>query len=141
MRALFQKYRELILYVFFGGLTTLVDWLSYWLLTDVLHVPYMAANFISQLLSILFAYATNRRWVFESKVHGAKGIAVEMVKFFGARAASLLLNMLCMFVGVDLLHANDKLVKVIASIFVIIANYVFSKLFVFRDGKKERSNQ
>lgn len=141
MRAIFQKYRELILYVFFGGLTTLVDWVSYWLLTDALHVPYMAANFTSQILSILFAYATNRRWVFESKVRGAKGIAVEMAKFFGARAASLLLNMLCMFIGVDLLHANDKAVKLIASVFVIIANYVFSKLFVFRSGREERSKK
>ena len=139
--AFLKKYRELILYVFFGGLTTLVDWASYWLLTDLLHVPYMAANLLSQILSILFAYVTNRIWVFESKVHGAKGIFAEMVKFFGARGVSLLLNMLCMFVGVDLLSGNDKVVKLIASVLVVIANYVFSKLFVFRSRKKENSNK
>ena len=76
-------------------------------------------------------------------------MAVEMVKFFGARGVSLLLNMLVMFVGVDMLSINDKVIKVIASVLVIIANYIFSKLFVFRgaghrsegenpDGKKKR---
>lgn len=147
MRKLFEKYRELILYVFFGGLTTLVDWAGYWLLTDLLHVPYMTAAFLSQVISILFAYVTNRRFVFESKVRGAGAVAAEMAKFFGARGASLLLNMLVMYAGVDMLHFNDKAIKVIASVLVIIANYIFSKLFVFRksgakgegedpDGKK-----
>lgn len=139
MRKLFEKYRELILYVFFGGLTTLVDWASYWLMTDVLHVPYMAAAFLAQVFSILFAYVTNRRFVFESKVRGAAAITAEMVKFFGARGVSLLLNMLVMYLGVDVLHINDKVTKVIASVLVVIANYIFSKLFVFRSsGRREQ---
>lgn len=138
MRTLFEKYRELILYVFFGGLTTLVDWASYWMMTDLLHVPYMAAAFLSQVFSILFAYVTNRRFVFESRVRGVRAVAVEMVKFFGARGVSLLLNMLVMFLGVDLLHGNDKAVKIAASVLVIVANYIFSKLFVFRNkGRQE----
>ena len=137
MRALFEKYRELILYVFFGGLTTLVDWGSYWVMTDLLRVDYMAAAFLSQVISILFAYVTNRRFVFESRVHGAAAIVAEMVKFFGARGASLLLNMLVMYVGVDMLHMNDKLIKVMASVLVVIANYIFSKLFVFRKAGPE----
>lgn len=132
MRELFEKYRELILYVFFGGLTTLVDWAGYWLLTDLLQAPYMASAFISQVMSILFAYVTNRRFVFESRVSGAGAVAFEMFKFFGARGVSLLLNMFVMYAGVDMLHMNDKAVKVIASVLVIIANYIFSKLFVFR---------
>ena len=125
LRLFFEKYRELILYVFFGGLTTLVDWVSYGLMT---------AAFLSQMFSILFAYVTNRRFVFESRVHGAKAVAAEMAKFFGARGASLLLNMLVMYVGVDILNINDKVIKVIASVLVIIANYIFSKLFVFRSS-------
>lgn len=145
MRALWKKYREMILYVVFGGLTTLVDWVGYWLLTDLFHVQYMAANLAAQVAAILFAYVTNRIWVFESKVHGFKGIVTEMVKFGGARVLSLLLNMLVMFVGVDLFSCNDKVVKLIASVFVIVANYVFSKLFVFRSakggGQKEKSSR
>lgn len=137
MRALFEKYRELIMYGFFGVLTTLVDWASYWVMTDLLRVDYMAAAFLSQILAILFAYVTNRRFVFDSRVHGARAVAVEMVKFFGARGFSLLLNMLVMYAGVDLLHFNDKVIKVIASVLVIIANYILSKLFVFRKGGPE----
>ena len=133
------KYREIILYIFFGGLTTFVNWGSYWLLTDLLQVQYMAAAFWAQIISILFAYVTNRTWVFDSKVRGAKGLVVEMVKFFGARGISLLLDMACMFIGVDLLRMNDKVTKVISSVAVVIANYVFSKLFVFRDREQEKN--
>ncbi|WP_322176406.1 GtrA family protein [Acutalibacter caecimuris] len=132
MRALLTKYRELILYVFFGVLTTLVNWVCYWLLADVLRLHYMGATFLAQVLAILFAYVTNRRWVFESKVTGLKGIAGEMAKFFAARGVSLVMDMLFMYVGVDLLCINDKAVKVVSSVAVIVANYVFSKLFVFR---------
>lgn len=136
MGALLKKYRELILYILFGGLTTVVDWASYWLMTDILHIPYMTANFISQVVSILFAYVTNRCFVFESKAHGAKAIVVEMVKFFGARVVSMLMNMLVMFVGVDMLRVNDKVIKIAASVLVVIANYIFSKLFVFRNTEQ-----
>ena len=132
------KYRELILYVVFGVLTTLVNWVSYWLLADLLHVDYMAATFIAQVLSILFAYVTNRRWVFESKVRGVKGVALEMAKFFGARGASLVLDLAAMYLGVTLLRIDDKLMKLISNGIIIAANYVFSKLFVF--NKKKESN-
>ena len=127
-----RKYRELVLYGIFGVLTTLVNWGLYWLLADALHMHYMAATFFAQVLAILFAYFTNRRWVFESKEHGARAVAMEMVRFFAARGVSLVMDMLFMFVGVDLLHVDDKLVKVVSSVAVVIANYVFSKLFVFR---------
>ena len=126
------KYRVLILYVVFGVLTTLVNWVSYWLLADLLHVDYMAATFIAQVLSILFAYVTNRRWVFESKVRGVKGVALEMAKFFGARGASLVLDLAAMYLGVTLLRIDDKLMKLISNGIIIAANYVFSKLFVFK---------
>ena len=60
VKSLFLKYKELILYVFFGGLTTLVNWGSYWILADLFHVPYLWATAIAQIASILFAYVTNR---------------------------------------------------------------------------------
>ena len=83
LKSLFLKYRELILYVFFGGLTTLVNWAGYWLLADVFRVPYLWATAIAQILSILFAYVTNRIWVFESKAKGFSAVFWEMVLFFG----------------------------------------------------------
>lgn len=132
MKQLLSRYKELILYVVFGGLTTLVNWGMYWLLGDVMHLYYLAATAIAYITSVLFSYITNRIWVFESKVHGAKGIAVEMGKFFASRGGTFLLDLLCMFLGVDLLRINDKLMKLLANVIVIIVNYVLSKLFIFR---------
>lgn len=135
MAALYRKYREVILYAFFGALTTLVNWGSYWALADVLRIPYLASTVIAQVLAILFAYVTNRKWVFESRACGFKEVMGEMLRFFSARGVSLLLDLGCMYVGVDLLHINDKLMKLLANVVVVIANYVFSKLFVFRKEK------
>ena len=77
----------------FGGLTTLVNWGGYWILKDFFGTPYLAASAAAYLLSVLFAYVTNRIWVFESKVHGFRGVALEMLRFFGCRGASLLLDL------------------------------------------------
>ena len=137
MKQLFVKYRELILYVFFGGLTTLVNWGLYWLLANPLGVPYLWATAIAQIASILFAYVTNRIWVFQSKAGGFREVSLEMLRFFGARGVSFFLDLGCMYVGVDLLHINDTWMKLLANILVIIANYVFSKVFVFRKGREK----
>ena len=136
MKELFYKYKELILYVFFGGLTTLVNWGLYGLLANVMGVPYLWSTAIAQIVSILFAYVTNRIWVFESKVHGARGIALEMLRFFGCRAVSFFLDLGCMYVGVDMLHINDMWMKLLANVIVVVANYVFSKVFIFRKPGK-----
>lgn len=138
LKSLFLKYRELILYVFFGGLTTLVNWVGYWLLADVFHVPYLWATAIAQVLSILFAYVTNRIWVFESKAKGFSAVFWEMVRFFGCRAASFVLDLLCMRIGVGGLHINDMVMKLLSNVIVVIVNYVFSKLIVFRKPKQGR---
>lgn len=138
LKSLFLKYRELILYVFFGGLTTLVNWAGYWLLADVFHVPYLWATAIAQVLSILFAYVTNRIWVFESKAKGFSAVFWEMVRFFGCRAASFVLDLLCMRIGVGGLHINDMVMKLLSNVIVVIVNYVFSKLIVFRKPKQGR---
>lgn len=132
LKNLLIKYKELILYVFFGGLTTLVNWGLYWLFADFLSLSYLLSTAVAQLAAILFAYITNRIWVFDSKVHGLRGIACEIAKFFGCRAVSFVLDLLCMYVGVDLLKIDDMLMKLLANVIVIIANYVLSKLFVFR---------
>ncbi len=133
---LFFKYKEIILYVFFGGLTTAVNWVSYLLLVSIMGgaestSAVMTATIVSQILSILFAYFTNRKWVFESKVRGAKPIAVEMTKFFGCRGASIVLDIIVMFVGVSVLHLNDAVMKLLSNVLIVIVNYLFSKVFIF----------
>ena len=141
MKALFLKYKEMILYIFFGGLTTLVNWGLYTLLVELFHVPYLWSTAIAQIIAILFAYVTNRVWVFESKVHGARGIALEMAKFFGCRAASFVLDIVCMYVGVELLHIDDKWMKLLSNIIIIIVNYALSKLFIFRGAAIGKSGK
>lgn len=128
----FNKYREPILYVVFGGLTTLVSFAAYWILVDGFHVHYMVSTVLSWIISVTFAYITNRRWVFQSRAHGFRAILTEMASFYACRLASGFLEMGLMFVGVDLLRINDKVVKLIANVIVVITNYILSKLIVFR---------
>lgn len=132
LRSWFARYREPILYLVFGGLTTVVSFVSYWIFVDVFGIHYMVSTVLSWVTSVTFAYVTNRRWVFESRAAGFAGILREMFRFFACRLASGLMEMLFMWVGVDLLHVNDKIIKLIANVFVILANYVLSKWIVFR---------
>ena len=132
IKELYCKYREMILYVVFGGLTTVVSIASYWIFVDVFHIHYMVSTALSWIVSVTFAYVTNRKWVFESRARGFVPIVLELFCFYACRVASGLMEMGLMFAGVDLLHLNDKAVKLFANVLVIVANYVLSKWFVFR---------
>ena len=131
---LFNKYKEVVMYLIFGVLTTIVSLVSYYLLTITIFNPNNAillqvANVLSWIISVLFAYITNRKYVFESKNNN---ILKEVSSFFGSRLITLLFDMLIMFVGVTLLKGNDKFIKVISQVIVIVSNYIFSKLCVFK---------
>ena len=131
---LFNKYKEIIMYLIFGVLTTVVSLVSYYLLTMTLLNPengvqLQIANVISWILSVAFAYVTNRKYVFESK---SNNYFKEITSFVGGRVATLLMDMLIMFVFVTVLHFNDKVFKLISQFVVIVANYVISKIFVFK---------
>lgn len=128
----FLKYKEVILYLFFGGLTTLVNVVTYWVLANPVLVNYLVSNAIALILSILFAYVTNKIYVFESKVTGFDPILREFVSFMVCRLFSALVDMGIMYTGVSLLHANDLVTKIVANIIVVILNYAFSKLFIFK---------
>ena len=131
IKTLLKKYRELILYLIFGVLTTLVNYISWWLLE-----PFFASSTIpvtaAWLISVLFAYLTNRRFVFESKVTGGKALAAEMLSFFAARVLSGVLDLCFMWVFADWLRFDSRLVKLISNVFVVIFNYIASKLVIFR---------
>lgn len=135
IKALFIKHKELILYVFFGGLTTLVNWGSFWVMVELLKVDYLVATMIAWVLSVLFAYVTNRKWVFESKNVGFKPVLLEMLAFFAARLLSGGMDMLFMYVGVGKLGINEHVMKLVSNVFVIIVNYFLSKLIIFRKHK------
>lgn len=127
-----QKYKELILYVFFGGLTTLCNLVCYYIFAHLLGLDEITATVIAFVVSVLFAFFTNRRYVFMSDAKGTKQVTSELVKFFGSRLFSGGLDVLIMYLFVSLLLYNDMLIKILSNILVIILNYIFSKLFVFR---------
>ena len=131
-KSLYEKYKDLIPYAFFGVCTTAVNVVSYWIFARLLGCPVMFSTIVAWILAVLFAYVTNRKWVFHSEAEGSKEILKEMVSFFLCRLATGVLDWLCMFVFVDLLHWNDVLIKFLANVLVIILNYVASKLVIFR---------
>ena len=132
MKALLEKYRGLILYVVFGVLTTVINIAVYALCYRVLRLPNVPSNVIAWILAVLFAFVTNKLYVFESKSLERGTVMRELLSFVGARLATGLLDLAVMFVGVDLLHGPDLVFKVGSNVLVIILNYVLSKLIVFR---------
>lgn len=132
---LFRKYREPITYIFFGGCTTLVNWGCYWLLAHPMGVDETVSTLIAQVLSVLFAYVTNRIWVFQSQAKGFGPVMKEMGSFFLSRLSTILLDAALMEIFAKRLGFNDMLVKLVANIIIIALNYVLSKLLVFRKKK------
>ena len=135
---LWRKYREVILYLVFGVATTLVNFAVFYLL-DFLGVHYLAATLIAWFVSVLFAYLTNRRFVFASEAKGAGAILKEALLFFAGRGFSGLLDMGLMALGVEVFRWDERIWKIPVNILVIVLNYVISKLLVFRkkkDGEK-----
>lgn len=129
MKELYLKYKEIIMYLIFGVLTTVVNIVVYYIMADMLQIHYMISNIVAWFLSVLFAYVTNRKYVFESK---SNEIIKEMISFFGARLATGVMDMVFMWIFVGLHILPDFIAKIISNIFVIIANYVLSKLVVFK---------
>ena len=129
-----KRYRELILYVFFGGMTTLVDWTISFVLYAV-DCNVHAANVIAWCAAVLFAFITNRTLVFESRTKGIGSIARELTVFSGGRVLTLLLQEGVVFLLFDLLSWNKYAVKIIAAVLVVILNYFISKFLVFRKKK------
>lgn len=139
VKELYEKYKEIINYLIVGGLTTVVGLATYWICTSTFLSPEVAwqlqlANVISWVLAVAFAYFTNRKFVFESK---EKNKIKEATKFVGGRVVTLLIDMLIMWLGVTVLHINDKIIKIIDQVIIIIGNYIISKLFVFNKQREK----
>lgn len=120
---------ELIAYIIFGILTTVVDWIVYYILSG-LGVNYIINSIISWTLAVLFAFVTNKLFVFDSK--RLKNIFRELVLFVLSRLSTLVINLAGMYVLISLLKLNEFISKAILSILVVILNYIFSKLFIFK---------
>lgn len=134
IKNIYLKYKEIINYLIFGVLTTIVSLLTYYLLVFTILNPnnpieLQIANIISWITCVTFAYITNRIYVFNSK---NKNIIKEIIKFYSSRLTTLFLDMLFMYIFVSKLNFNDKLIKIIIQILIIILNYILSKLLVFK---------
>lgn len=131
----YLKYKEVLMYLFFGFLTFLVGVLTYAYFNVTLGINELIANIYSWILAVLFAFFTNRTWVFHSPTSGFAEFMKQMFSFFCGRVATLVLEELILYVFITWLGFDSMLIKVIAQIVVIATNYVISKLVVFHEKK------
>lgn len=134
INALYRRHKRLVDYIFFGGLTTLVNVVPFFVLEKGLGWSYLVANAISIILSILFAYVTNKIWVFNSRTTNVLALAREFLSFLLFRALSGLMDMALMWLLVDGLATPTGLAKLATQVMVVVLNYIFSKFFVFRSN-------
>jgi len=121
--------REILSYGIFGILTTVISIVTYHICFYTFSISNIISEIVSWVISVLFAYVTNRLWVFGEKNNN---IVKQMSEFFLCRLATGLLGLLIMFVGVDVLGLEGGIIKIISSFLVIVINYVASKLFIFK---------
>ena len=136
IKELFKTHREIISYIFFGALTTFVDFATYIFLTRFLSLNEDFSNVISQAVAIIFAFIVNKIFVFEDKENSTKAVIGQFLKFTSLRLTTLFLNSALFFVMTELININDIITKALVSVIVIILNYIFSKLLVFRKIKE-----
>ena len=130
--ALLRKHRELVSYVFWGVMTTVVNYAVYFLLTEGFQVYYLTGNIIAWAVSVLFAYFVNKLYVFQSRDWAWRVALRELWQMVASRLFSLGLEMGILWLFVDKLHYNDAVVKLCANVVVVVVNYVLSKFIIFR---------
>ena len=131
LKELVIKHFDILSYLFFGGLTTLVNYLVYLPCYNWLQISASVSNAIAWGFAVAFAFLTNKPFVFKSHDWSAKVVLPELIRFVGCRIGSGVLETAILFVAVDLMHWDGNLLKIITSILVVILNYFGSKLLVF----------
>ena len=132
LKILLQKYRDILVYLVFGVLTTAVNYLVYLPCYNWLHLSAAMSNVIAWVFAVAFAYLTNKPFVFNSHDWSAGTVLPELTKFIMTRVGSGALETAIIFLTVDVLHWNGNVMKLVTSVLVVILNYVGSKLLVFR---------
>ena len=132
----YKKNKSVLLYLFFGGLTTIVSVGTFVWSVNVLNLNELLGNIISWIFAVTFAYVTNRIWVFHSVAKG-KQILTEALSFYAGRLTSLGIEEAVIFIFVTLLHFSSFWVKIAAQFIVLVLNYFISKFLVFRDKKQQ----
>lgn len=132
IRMLIRKYYDILAYLVFGVLTTVVNYIVYLPCYNLLHLSAAVSNVIAWVAAVAFAYLTNKPFVFKSYDWSARTVVPELTKFVGSRVVSGALETAIIFVTVDLLLWNGNVMKLVTSVLVVILNYVASKLLVFK---------
>lgn len=135
LRGLLKKHADVLIYLFFGGLTTIVNYAVYWPFHNWAGLSAALSNVISWTVAVAFAFLTNKPFVFKSHDWSAAVVLPELVRFVGCRVGSGLLETATIFVFVDFLGFSGNITKLITSILVVLFNYVTSKLLVFAGRK------
>jgi len=133
IKKLYNKYKDLILYGIFGVLTTAINWIVYKLFYSILGVSNVASTCVAWILAVIFAFITNKIWVFDSKSFAKKVVIKELTAFLSARIATGVLDVLIMWIAVDKMGYNEDIWKLISNVIVIIINYIASKLIIFKN--------
>lgn len=132
IRALVEKYWDILTYLFFGVLTTVVNYVIYLPVYNILGLSAAVSNTIAWVVAVAFAYLTNKPFVFKSHDWSAKTVIPELTKFVSCRVASGLAETVILLLTVDLLGWNGNIWKLVTSVLVVVLNYIASKLIVFK---------
>lgn len=133
-KALLEKHHlwDVFTYVFFGGLTTVVNIVAFGVSTHV-GLSWQIANFIAWILSVLFAFVTNKLWVFNSHTESFGALVWEFAKFIFARVVSLGIDYGCMFLFISAFGMSNMVAKILTQFAIVVANYAFSKFIIFKN--------
>lgn len=134
LKALYARYRETVNYLIFGVATTAVNFVVYGALV-YFGMYYLTAQVIAWIAAVVFAYVTNRIWVFESRRSGVRAIAAEFASFTASRLFSFGVETLLLWLMVDVLHLSEMFAKIPVAVITVVLNYVTGKLLVFRKKK------
>lgn len=133
LKALFVKYYDIISYLFFGAVTTAINYLVYLPCYNWLNLSATVSNMIAWVVAVIFAFLTNKPFVFKSHDWSMKTVLPEFGKFLGCRIGSGVMETVIILLTVDCLHWNGNIMKIITNVLVIIVNYIGSKLLVFKN--------
>ena len=133
---LYYKYKEIFDYLFFGGLVTIINFISYYIPANIIGVDKIVSNLIAFIISVIFAYVVNKEYVFETKWEGIQNVFKEFSSFVISRIGTgLLCDILIFAFMINILNINDVISKIFTQILVVILNYIIGKWFVFKQKK------
>lgn len=138
IKELIKKYEEIIKYLIIGVATTALNYIVFALLINIANIEMHTSNIIAWFVSVVFAYFTNKLFVFESKSFKLNVLGKEILSFGTARILSLVLEEIILYVFVNLLNMNQLIIKLIANVIVVIVNYVLSKFIIFKNPKEKQ---